>query len=286
MFNGIPILKPVVIIIPIFSDKISQAQLISLRQCFRILRSYTVALVYPVGLDTNLYDNEAALSGISLKKAEFDPGYFDGIPGYNRLLLSLDFFKRFDSFEYMLIYQTDSYVFRDELVYWCNKGLDFIGAPWFSVENDRYTHEMTKVGNGGFSLRNIQSSLKMLKRINELKKWRALYYAIRLDLFIKFGSIIKVIKSFYKIKSESQLHYIFNYADTNEDHYWTEIIAPTFTDFKVAGCKEGISFSFEVNPSWLFIENNHQLPFGCHAWEKHEPDFWTNHIAELAMVKP
>ena len=37
---------------------------------------------------------------------------------------------------------------------------------------------------------------------------------------------------------------------------------------------QAIKFSFEVMPSYLYKLNNNVLPFGCHAFEKYESDFW------------
>ena len=39
---------------------------------------------------------------------------------------------------------------RDELLDWCNKNYDYIGAPWVKKERDNI---LLKTGNGGFSLR-------------------------------------------------------------------------------------------------------------------------------------
>jgi hypothetical protein len=63
----------------------------------------------------------------------------------------------------MLIYQLDAWVFKDDLMKWCNKGYDYIGAPWFedfgSYEKGK---KLWRVGNGGFSLRKIKYFCKVL----------------------------------------------------------------------------------------------------------------------------
>ena len=59
----------------------------------------------------------------------------------------------------MLIHQTDSYLFRDEIEEWCNKGYDYIGGPIISTlkewSQDDINNWEPKVGNGGLSLRRI-----------------------------------------------------------------------------------------------------------------------------------
>ena len=62
----------------------------------------------------------------------FDPAYFTSIQGYNRLLLSTEFYQRFLGSAYLLICQLDVFVFRDELAGWVARGYDYVGAPWVS----------------------------------------------------------------------------------------------------------------------------------------------------------
>ena len=85
--------------------------------------------------------------------------------------------------EYILIYQLDAFVFKDELKEWCQKGYDYIGAPWIAtIENtiwlkyfnivarkfrskNKNNREQIffKVGNGGFSLRRTSSHYSIVK---------------------------------------------------------------------------------------------------------------------------
>ena len=47
-----------------------------------------------------------------------------------------------------------------------------------------------------------------------------------------------------------------------------------FVDIETA-----IKFSFETQPEILFSKNNNTLPFGCHAWMKHNyQDFYSKYI--------
>ena len=55
---------------------------------------------------------------------------------------------------------------------------------------------------------------------------------------------------------------------------WSHYGPQIDTNFRVASGMEGMKFGFEKEPSLLYSKNNNQLPFGCHAWEKYEPDFW------------
>lgn len=41
---------------------------------------------------------------------------------------------------------------------------------------------------------------------------------------------------------------------------------------------EASAFAFERSPRYLYELNNNTLPFGCHAWEKYDMDFWLKFI--------
>ena len=56
----------------------------------------------------------------------------------------------------LLIYQTFLGIVRDELLDWCNKNYDYIGAPWVKKERDNI---LLKTGNGIFNTRKIKSIL-------------------------------------------------------------------------------------------------------------------------------
>ena len=46
--------------------------------------------------------------------------------------------------------------------------------------------------------------------------------------------------------------------------------------FKVAPYDVAMNFSFEYRPEILYEMTGHKLPFGCHAWMKCNPQFWSN----------
>ena len=59
----------------------------------------------------------------------FEDEYFKGISGYNRLMMSEVFYRRFIGYEYILIYQLDAYIFKDELKKWCDKRIWLYRRP-------------------------------------------------------------------------------------------------------------------------------------------------------------
>ena len=126
----------IIIVIPVFRPTLSSDEKASLRQCLKVLGPHhDVALVCPDSLDTAAYDGAAAEK---LRTERFKDSFFEGIEGYNSLMMSHTFYNRFSNYDWMLVYQLDAWIFEDRLEEWCRKGYDYVGAPWF--ENNE-SHE-------------------------------------------------------------------------------------------------------------------------------------------------
>ena len=133
----------------------------------------------------------------NIKKIYFDDKYFKSQKTYNQLLLSIDFFLKFESYNYILIYQLDSFLIKevDELKNFYSE--DYIGSPHFNVKKKRFNGIL----NGGFSMRAVEASLKVLRSDKINITFKVLisalrYYAgfNRLKSFICF--IFKIITIF------------------------------------------------------------------------------------------
>ena len=210
----------------------------------------------------------------STEFCRFDDKYFVSIDGYNKLLLTLGFYKRFESFQFILIYQLDAWVFRDELLEWCNKGFDYIGAPWFegwdrASQNSSYLG----VGNGGLSLRRVSSHLRVLRTFSFLQSPKT--YLKKVMDEPSFSTVASFITS---LLTKNNSYHRFNTWQYNEDGFWGLFAARRHKWFKVPELNEALQFSFEANAELLYTMNGHQLPFGCHKWEFYCADFWRRHI--------
>lgn len=236
-------MKNAAVLIPVYKAEIQESELISLKRTLELMSGRPLLLVAPLGLDLSryFYIYEGFITEF------FDVSFFEGIAGYNRLMMSPEFYKRFVNYKYILICQLDVYLFRDELDIWCAKDYDYIGAPWITELPkaagakkpivDFSKRLKGKVGNGGFSLRKVQKHLQIARMMKPF-----------ISLFPK-----------------------------NEDFFWSYIM-PKFFKFKRPEMKEALSFAFELAPSMAFEMNNNDLPFGVHAWEKYEPEFWQKYI--------
>ena len=60
----------------------------------------------------------------------------------------------------------------------------------------------------------------------------------------------------------------------NEDHFWANRATHYFPKFRVAPLEIAIKFAFECVPRYCYQLNGKQLPFGCHAWNRYDREFW------------
>ena len=232
----------IAIVIPIYKEVLSENERISIRQCKKILGDYDVYFIHPYGMKLTNYFIEIP----NAKALAFESPYFADIQGYSQLMLSPFFYKKFFEYKFILIYQLDAFVFRDDLLFWCNKNFDFIGAPWLTPPPlskgkpivNMSTWFINKVGNGGFSLRKVKSHY-----------FNTLIFRPLLKYFIK-----------------------------NEDMFWGLFLYWLNPFFKRPKHLEALNFAFELEPRKSFEITNNKLPFGVHAWEKYEPEFWSEWI--------
>ena len=248
------------VVIPIYKSTLTHLETKALIQVYKILGAHPLIVIKPESLDlSNLSAQFPKLQFIS-----FEDVCFEGITGYNRLMLSPHFYERFLDTDYILIYQLDAYVFRDELTLWCEKGYDYIGAPWLQRSiyrspviaafmrikqriiakpgKPRKEQLYNKIGNGGLSLRKVSSHY----RICIEKQKRIQYYL-----------------------SHERYHLY------NEDVFW----AREPEDFIYPTVEEALSFSFDKYPGYCYRLTRNQLPFGCHSWYKRKmKNFWVNYI--------
>src|SRR5262249_54852296 len=158
-----------------YKEDMSRYERISFKRCLDVLGGYDIFLVAPDGLSVDAYCKMSAMVAVS----RFPQRYFQGIQGYNRLMLSTGFYERFLEYKYALIYQLDAFIFSDRLGEWFDKSYDYVGAPWMDnssieklVTNGSRIRRVlpawarrlnSSVGNGGFSLRKVKSFWRFLK---------------------------------------------------------------------------------------------------------------------------
>jgi hypothetical protein len=261
--------KIVIVVVPVHSAAPSEYELISFKQCFKILLNHPIVVLAPEGISLAQYQQVVP----NFNVITIDPKWQSNVEMYNKLKTSRFFYDLFKEYEFLLTYELDAFIFRDELKLWCDKRFDYIGAPWF--ENYIEANPDAKiigVGNSGFSLRNIQSARRILRHIHyknplEYEVDAISLYKARLKAPLRW--LMSQLGENYTV--QKNFHY-------NEDVFFSEVAPAYDKSFKVASPAEAMRFSFELNPERLYNMCGGQLPMGCHAWWRYEFDFWKPHI--------
>lgn len=258
-----------IVVIPIHKECPSSDELKSLQKCISVLKSHPICIVCPQCLDINFYSDILSKSEVSWSVERFPNAFFDGIKGYNLLMLDKSFYKRFAKYQYMLIYQLDAWVFRDELDEWCSKGYDYIGAPWMEQDSNGGL-TFAGVGNGGFSLRRVQHFIDVLSYKGPVRNGKQL----TLEPTIKN----RIYKFFYSLGWQNTVSYYKKDPTLYEDIFLSIFLSNTKLRAIMPDAETAALFAFERQPSYLYSVTG-QFPFGCHAWRKYEYDsFWKDHI--------
>ncbi len=240
--------QPCVVAIPTYKQIPSEDEILNLRLSLSNLASDKV-LVAPVDLDLTFYQEEFDLN----RHEYFAPKYFESVSSYSELLLTKEFYSRFNAYEFLLIYQLDAVILRESLDFWTTLSYDYIAAPWPQgwemqlkipdLDTEQIFSLRAFVGNGGLSLRRISAVHKLfdefpVTRIQWIKnKWPE-------DLFFSLlGSISK--------------------------------------ELRVPNVKVASMFSIELDPKLLMHLNSQEIPFGLHAWRRYGEEFWKEKLPQL-----
>ena len=216
----------VAVVIPTYRERLSKTEEISLSQALKILGEYEFYYICPESLEPNDLNGKIHI-------VRFQDEWFSSVRKYSALMLQKELYRKFSGYEYILVYQLDSFLFSDQLSEFCDLGYDYIGAPWLHgilhyVSNDNL---LQKIGNGGVSLRKVSAFMNWLEQID--------------------------LSAYIDIENEDVL-----IAAYGKD--WLR-----FSDIKVA-----LRFSFDLDPKGSYQENDFRVPFGCHAWQRYDLEFW------------
>ncbi|WP_324671901.1 DUF5672 family protein [Hymenobacter sp. GOD-10R] len=268
---------------PVYKDfeDLDNTEKISFLQMCKVLCAYDIFIVTHASIDVDKYSDQV---DCVINCKIFDKSYFADISGYNKLLIDIKFFGSFEGYDYMLITQLDVFVFKNNVSFFTDKGYDYIGAPWFEgFGTASKDSKIIGIGNGGFSLRNINSSLAVLKLLSLFNitssSPASLVQALKNPItFLKVArhEIIRTKRNYSSI-----LPWLFN---ENEDLFWCKVIPAFFPWFKVGNVQDAIAFAFEVNADVLFAINGNQLPMGAHAWQKYNVGFWKPFIEKFGYT--
>ena len=215
----------IVVCVPIYKTELSLFEQVAIKQMKKVLAGYTKVFFAPKSLNFDFGE-----LGEDIGVERFPDYFFRGVVNYSALMLNIDFYKRFRQYEYMLVYQTDAFVFSDRLSEFCAMGYDYIGAP-VARANPLWNFIAARVGNGGLSLRKINSVIRMLEQHhNKLEGPLATIFWLWEDIF-------------------------WGYCGQQESY-----------DFRVAPINIAAEFALDDTRSGFKRLQKGWQPFGCHGW--------------------
>lgn len=239
-----------VALIPAYKPRFDADEQACVERYFRVLTAEKIVFTVPFGLDTAWY--EAHFPKACYQR--FPDRYFRGIKGYNKLLLSEDFYAAFSEYDYLLIAQPDAVVWKaqDEIPDFMALGYDYYGAPWqpprriwewtfpktekfpfFKVRCVKSPGQGIVMGNGGFSLRHVQHCRELIREF----RWRKIYW-------------------FWK---------------RNEDIFFGVFGRESRRGFRPADIRTGRMFALEYGLR-KSVEHG-EVPFAVHGWSKEFADY-------------
>lgn len=175
------------------------------------------------------------------------------------MMMSESFYDLFGDTTYILICHLDAWIFRDEVLRWCETGYDLVAAPWptrprynyfpfkqflqlkkylFASKRIIRSQMYGKIGNGGLCLRKVETF--------KVACWS---YASEIAYFLS--------------RPEDGLY--------NEDIFWALIPK----ELKYPTVEEALQFAYDLKPKVCHYLNHKQLPMGCHGFmHKSRIRFW------------
>ena len=237
-------MKKLCVIVPVYKDSFSSGEEMAIDRTVKVLRNRDIFFVAPNRLSVKYY--QTRYNCVQIKR--FANKYFKSVRTYNRLMLNCSFYATFKEYDYMLIAQPDAIILSssDYMDFFMEKGFDYWGAPWQpALKISRFDlkgiHKLRKLvlpvicesGNGGFSLRKIDSTIRLLS-----KHW----FTSRL--------------------------WCHNF---NEDGFFSYFAhSERCCEYSCPSREQAAKFALEVNMREE-LENG-MKPYALHAWEKYMPD--------------
>jgi hypothetical protein len=265
--------KRVAIMVPLTSATLNEDEAISMRHLRTHLDDHEKYLLVPEGLDVEINGSTVM---------PLDRAHFGSAANHNRMLYRTDFWEKFADYEYVLMYHLDALVFSDQLQDWCDKGIDFIGAPFLHCESSPWVEE-ERVGNGGFALYRVPSIQRVLwnRYLREPSKyvedrcWKLQEFNRRILAPIR-AAMPKWLRGKATSPIRNKLKRM-DHIEVNErgnDLFWSDEARHYFPEFKTGTLEQGLAFAFETEPGSCLKRTDGRMPFGCHAWGRYDRGFW------------
>lgn len=227
--------KSIMVLIPIYRESLSKVEVLSLYRTRHVLANHAIFFVAPEGM-------RKFITAKGYEVVYFPDKCMNSLSAYNKLLMSRVLYEKFQGFEYILICQLDVWVFHDSINEFLDLPYDYIGAPAIVRMNEHGDPELFGA-NGGFSLRRVQSFLKILDaHKEEAEQWTG-----------------------------------------NEDEFFSFCGEKYSEEFRVAPQEIAMQFAFDRFSRYMYRKNQERLPMAWHGWLSYDPEFSRRFIVSEHM---
>ena len=253
----------VTVIVPTHLPEPDAMGKVSLAQTLSVLHRHVITFVVPVGLDVRWYEDFCrGKAEVRFERFEWH-GFFE----YSRLMLNPAFYRRFLDYDYVLICHLDAFVFKDELLEWCERGYDYIGSVIYrlgwkdgvplsrrkamvnaGLRKLLRTRRTEYLANGGFALKKVRTFFRLTKRF---KPWLDLYATVARLRGRGIWEDMLVNRHFPRLSRRFSL----------PPRAVAERFGAEFVDF------DPVDLPFSAR-------SPDTLPFGVHGWPQFQPDYW------------
>lgn len=260
------------VVVPVHRVEPTPVEVVSLRQCGRVLGRHEIILLAPEGLDLGPY-REWLPSSHELR---VERHWMASRRAYNRLMIAPIVYDALAGYSHLLVHEPDAIVLRDELHRWCAEPYDYVGAPWFEGRSDATPDApLDGAGNFGFSLRRVAATRSVLA---SGRRWYP-FTRIAADIVRGLqGNGERLARGARTALKAGRLGNAAEFYDGNCDRFWAIIVPSRIPEFRVAPPDVALRFSWETLPRKCHALNGGLLPFGAHAWARYDPDFWLTHL--------
>ena len=261
--------KSVCIVVPIYRQ-LTESELISLQSLENHLSQYTISF-----LSSQKWDLTTTL------KHEWkivEAHWLNSHQSYNRMMYSESFYRWYENYEWIFIFQLDGLILNGDLERWTAQNqYDFIGAPGIAYDSEGRALHVKRGFNGGVSLRRTSAFLNIFKK--------RVIVSVEGESFERFKWFRKcklpfktcVVKKIFELNSSLNRYYLYRIKGLMEDGYWSYAVRDQQKSLRCASESESMAFCFDRSPRYLYSLTS-RLPFAAHAWEKWEVDFWKEMI--------
>lgn len=281
------------VFVPVHTLDLRKSELAALTVCMRRLKNYDFVFVYKSSLNPDLLRARLRNSMQQVKGSFFIPvadQWLLSVASYNRMMLSPWFYQLFLQWDYILVFQLDAWILKAGLDAWLAKRLTYIGAPWYVPKGKQLVGPAYGVGNGGLSLRNVKEMLHILTSprfvlapvysVSEIAGRSLLFsHYSRHCLWVwPFVFMIRMIRFlpeliFFPMGFRNCLRYYAN-SGLHEDIVLGLMAPRVFNWMRMPSVSEAAHFSVETYPKETMKKFSVSRPFGCHAWEKYDRQFF------------